>query len=158
MPTASRRYRSYGPPPPLPDPETLPFPGPLIRACKDCGLSGKCRAPVPGENLGADVDIMLVGQNPGWTEDQKGGPFVGASGEYLDSLLFQARIPRDSVAITNVVKCMTPGNRQPSVAEINACSKWLDLEVDTVDPYIIVAMGRLAVAHFLGPAAGSTEP
>ena len=65
MPIGSGRYRSYGPPPPLPDPETLPFPGALVRTCKDCNLGGKCRAPVPGENVDPSVNILLVGQNPG---------------------------------------------------------------------------------------------
>ena len=157
MPLGSGRYRSYGPPPPLPDPETLPFPSNLVRGCRDCGLRDKCRAPVPGENINPDVDILLAGQNPGREEDFRGGPFLGAAGQYLDSLLFQARVPRDTVAITNLVKCLTPGNRQPSPAEIRACSKWLDLEVDAVDPYIIVAMGRPATVHFLGPDCGSME-
>ena len=130
MPLGSGRYRSYGPPPPLPDPETLPFPGNLVRACRGCNLRAKCRAPVPGENINPEVDVMFVGQNPGRVEDQNGRPFIGAAGEYLDSLLFQARIPRDSVAIVNLVKCLTPGNRQPSPVEIKACSKWLDLEVE----------------------------
>ena len=157
MPSSSVRYRSYGPPSPLPNPDTLPFPGALVRACKGCGLSAKCRAPVPGENINPDVDVMFVGQNPGFHEDQQGKPFIGAAGEYLDSLLFQARIPRDSVAIANLVKCLTPSNRQPSPAEIKACSKWLDLEVETVDPYIIVTMGVPATRHFLGPDCGSME-
>ena len=157
MPIGTGRYRSYGPPPPLPDPDMLPFPGSLVRNCRDCGLRDKCRAPVPGENINPDVDIMFVGQNPGKAEDQRGRPFIGAAGEYLDSLLFQARVPRDSVAITNLVKCLTSGNRQPSPTEIRACSKWLDLEVDAVDPYIIVAMGKPATEHFLGPDCGSME-
>jgi len=158
MPIAGvKQYRSFGPPPPLPDPDTIPFPGNLVRLCRDCNLVTKCRAPVPGENIDPSVDIMLVGQNPGFNEDQQGRPFIGQAGQYLDSLLFQARVPRDSVAITNVVKCLTPGNRQPSPVEIKACSKWLDLEVETVDPYIIVAMGRPAIVHFLGPGAGSLD-
>ena len=157
MPIGARPYRSFGPPPPLPDPDTLPFPGNLVRNCKDCGLSARCRAPVPGENINLGVGVMLVGQNPGFYETNEGRPFIGAAGQYLDSLLFQANIPRDEVAITNLVKCLTPGNRQPSPVEIKACSKWLDLEVDAVDPYIIVAMGKPATEHFLGPDCGSME-
>lgn len=157
MPIGTGKYRSYGPPPPLPDPETLLFPGALVRQCKDCGLSEKCRAPVPGENIDPSVDILFVAQNPGKVEDQNGQPLIGPTGQYFESLLFQARIPRDTVAITNLVKCLTLGNRQPSPAEIRACSKWLDLEVDAVDPYIIVAMGKPATEHFLGPDCGSME-
>jgi len=158
VPIGTGTYRrSFGPPPPLPDPDTLPFPGNLVRNCRDCGLRDKCRAPVPGENIDPEVDVMLVGQGPGKNEDVQGKPFIGAAGQYLDSLLFQASIPRDSVAITNLVKCRTPGNRQPSPVEIRACSKWLDLEVDAVDPYIVVTMGAPATAHFLGSGAGSME-
>jgi len=156
-PTGTRGYRSYGSPRALPDPETLPFPGALIRACQDCGLRAKCTAPVPGENIDPSVDVVLLGQNPGRNEDQQGRPFIGAAGQYLDSLLFQARVPRDSVAITNLVKCLTPGNRAPSALEIAACSKWLDLELAVVDPYIIVTMGYPATMHLLGRGAGTME-
>ena len=141
----------------LPDPETLPFPGGLIRACEGCDLRKGCNAPVPGENIDPGQDVILVGQNPGGREDEQGRPFVGPAGKLLDSLLFQARLPRDYVAISNLVKCKTPANRAPSVAEKAACRRWIDLELEIVDPYLIVAMGAPAVAHFLGSGAGSME-
>ncbi len=84
-------------------------------------------------------------------------PFVGQAGRYLDSLLFQASIPRSSVAITNLVHCKTPNNRTPSPVEIQACSHWLDVEVGIVQPRIVVAMGAPAIAHFLGNNAGTVE-
>jgi len=100
---------------------------------------------------------MLVGQNPGKNEDEQGKPFIGQAGQYLDSLLFQCGISRDSVCITNVVKCLTANNRQPTTAETQACSHWLDLELDIVQPRIVVAMGAPAIARFLGNRAGTVE-
>jgi uracil-DNA glycosylase family 4 len=98
---------------------------------------------------------MLVGQNPGFNEDREGRPFVGQAGQYLDSLLFQSGISREAVAICNLVKCLTPNNRQLRADEIQACSKWLALEVEVVQPKIVVAMGKPATDWFL-PGNGNT--
>ena len=155
MPTDT--YRSYRRPvPALLDLDTLLFPANLIVVCSDCPLHSSCRRPVPGENI-QPCDVMLVGQNPGKNEDEQGKPFIGQAGQYLDSLLFQCGISRDSVCITNVVKCLTANNRQPTTAETQACSHWLDLELDIVQPRIVVAMGAPAIARFLGNRAGTVE-
>jgi len=149
-------HRYSRPAPVLPPADSLPFPGNLVRECSECGLRAGCRAPVPGDGI-TPADIMLVGQNPGFNEDSENKPFIGQAGQYLDSLLFQAGIPRSNVYISNLVKCLTVGNRVPTVAEIKACSKWLDLELSIVQPRIIVAMGAPAIARFLGPGAGTVE-
>jgi len=99
---------------------------------------------------------MLIGQNPGFNEGEWGKPFVGQAGQYLDSLLFQSGIARDSVYITNLIKCLTPNNRELQKNEISACAKWLDIELSMVRPEIIVAMGAPAIARFL-PGYGSVE-
>ena len=81
----------------------------------------------------------------------------GQAGQYLDSLLFQAGVPRENVAVCNIVKCLTSNNRTPTPAEIQACSHWLDIELGIVQPRIIVAMGAPAIARFLGSGAGTVE-
>lgn len=154
MPGYASKYRRLAPP--LPPAESLPFPSNLVRECTECNIRKGCRAPVPGENI-TPCDIVLVGQNPGFNEDQEGRPFIGQAGQYLDSLLFQSGIPRPTVAILNLVKCLTPGNRVPTPAEIKACSKWLDLELSVINPRIIVAMGAPAITRFLGAGAGTVE-
>lgn len=143
--------------PVLPHPDSLPFPGGLIRACTGCNLHSGCTAPVPGENIEWAIDIALVGQNPGVQEDLTGSPFVGKAGRYLVELLGQAGLWRRDVAICNLVKCRTPSNRAPSPAEISTCSRWLDLELEIVQPRVVVAMGRPAIAYFLGNDAGTVE-
>jgi len=142
--------------PALPSPDTLSFPANLIVGCSDCGLHGGCTRPVPGENVNP-CDVMLVGQNPGYNEDKEGRPFIGQAGQYLDSLLFQCGVSRDSVCITNLLRCLTANNRVPTTAEIKACSHWLDIELGIVNPRIIVAMGAPAIARFLGRGAGTVE-
>jgi uracil-DNA glycosylase family 4 len=140
----------------LPTPESLPFPGNLIRMCEECYLSKACKAPVPGCGP-TPARIMLVGQNPGVQEDLEGRPFCGQSGRYLDSLLFQCGVNREDVFITNRCKCKTPNNRELQSLEMKVCAHWLDIELSVVQPQIIVAMGSPAIRHFLGNDAGTIE-
>ncbi len=142
--------------PPLPPPDSLPFPGNLVRLCADCGLRQGAKAPVPGDGA-IPARVMLVGQNPGGNEDDWGKPFVGPAGRYLDSLLFQCGIPRESVYITNLVRCLSPNDRTPTAVEVASCAKWLDIELGVVQPRVVVAMGVPAIARFLGVGAGTVE-
>jgi uracil-DNA glycosylase family 4 len=142
--------------PPLPDPDTLPFPGNMVRRCEDCNLHNTCKSPVPGENI-SPREIMLIGQNPGFFEGEFGRPFCGQSGQYLESLLFRCSIPRESVAISNMVHCLTPNNRELRSDEIKACAHWLDMELGIVNPRIIVAMGKPAIDRFLGKETDTVE-
>ena len=101
---------------------------------------------------------MLVGEAPGATEDRTGIPFMGAAGKYLDQLLLGAGLDRSSVWITNVVKCRPPLNRDPEEGEIDTCTAhYLQVEVETIDPQVIVAIGRFASAYFLPGTTFSEE-
>ncbi|MCK9600303.1 MAG: DNA polymerase [Sphaerochaeta sp.] len=140
----------------LPPVSSLPYPANLIVECSSCGLRAGCTRPVPGENI-HPCRVMLVGEAPGRNEDEQGKPFCGQAGQYLDSLLFQSGIARESVCISNVVHCRPPGNRTPRLDEVKACSRWLGLELDIVQPDIVVALGATAIARFLGNGAGTVE-
>jgi len=118
-----------------------------ILVCTDCGLSkGRTRA-VPGEGP-ERAAIMFVGEGPGWHEDQQGRPFVGPAGQFLSELLDSVGIKRSDVFITNVVKCRPPGNREPLPGEVEACRKYLDLQVDLIHPRMIVTLGRYSMARY----------
>ena len=140
----------------LPPPDTLPFPGNLVRQCSDCPLAKSCTAPVPGEGA-TPAEVMFVGEAPGRNEDEQGRPFIGQAGQYLESILFSISVPRENVFISNIIHCRPPGNRDPKPAEIKACAKWLNLELDIVQPRIVVALGAFAISHFLGAGAGTVE-
>jgi uracil-DNA glycosylase len=119
-----------------------------VAKCEDCDLHYSRKNAVPGEGP-AEAEIMLIGEGPGFYENEQGRPFVGASGKFLGELLKQAGLSRDTVFITNVVKCRPPGNRDPQPEELVACSRHLDHQIETIDPLVIVTLGRFSMACYL---------
>lgn len=118
-----------------------------ILVCPDCALSSTRTRAVPGEGS-ENASIFLIGEGPGWHEDQQGRPFVGPAGKFLDELLSIAGFKRPEVFITNVVKCRPPSNRDPLPGEIQACKKYLDRQVELISPEIIITLGRYSLARF----------
>ena len=123
-------------------------------ACRACVLcQGRTNA-VPGEG-NPDADIMFIGEGPGFYEDQQGRPFVGASGKFLDELLAGIGLDRRKVFIANVVKCRPPNNRDPQPDEIEACGAFLQEQIDTIEPKVIVTLGRHSMQrYFPGESIG----
>ena len=118
-----------------------------VRACKDCALStGRTKA-VPGEGP-VDAEVMFIGEGPGFQEDRQGRPFVGPAGQFLDQLLADAGMSREQVFIANMIKCRPPQNRDPAPAEMAACSKYLDRQIELIDPKLIVTLGRFSLGRF----------
>jgi uracil-DNA glycosylase family 4 len=118
-----------------------------IRVCTKCELHRTRTKAVPGEGP-ADGRVMLIGEAPGWNEDQQGRPFVGAAGKFLEELLASAGMKRDEVFITNVVKSRPPGNRDPLPDEIAACAPYLERQIEVIDPEVIVTLGRFSMARW----------
>ncbi len=118
-----------------------------VRVCPRCILSQSRNRAVPGEGP-EQVEILLVGEAPGFHEDQQGRPFVGPAGQLLDELLDGIGVSRDSVYITNVVKCRPPGNRDPEAEEIEACHSYLERQIDILKPKLIVTLGRVSTQRF----------
>ncbi len=103
---------------------------------------------MPGEGR-IDADVMLIGEAPGYYEDQQGRPFVGAAGQFLEQLLASIGLKRSDVFIANVIKSRPPGNRDPLPAEIDACSKWLTEQLRIIQPTVVVTLGRYSLARYL---------
>lgn len=111
-----------------------------IKDCENCDLSESRDNAVPGEgNLNAR--LFLIAQAPGKTEDKEGRMFIGPSGNVLNQLLEASSIHRNELYMTNLVKCMLPDHRKPKDEEIQACSRYLDEEIDIVHPKILVPLG-----------------
>jgi uracil-DNA glycosylase family 4 len=91
-----------------------------------------------------NAKVMLIGQNPGSEEAEQGRPFVGKSGQYLDTVLKKNGIDRSQLYITNVVKETTTANRKPTAQEINYWMSYLLEEIKQVSPEIVVLMGKVA--------------
>lgn len=101
--------------------------------------------------------LMLVGEQPGDREDLAGEPFVGPAGGVLTEALSTAGIDQGDVYLTNAVKHFRyelRGKRRihekPGVAHIVACHPWLDAEISTVRPDVIVGMGATAARSLFG--------
>ncbi len=116
--------------------------------CTRCGLHFSRKKAVPGEGP-VSAEVMLIGEGPGFYENEQGRPFVGAAGKYLDELLEKGGLQRSDVFITNVVKCRPPSNRDPQPDELSACAGFLDRQIEAIDPRIIITLGRFSMSKFI---------
>lgn len=125
-----------------------------IRGCRAClELAATRTTVVVGQLPTQGAHVLLVGEAPGANEDLSGIPFVGKAGQLLDELLQEVGLPRETVAVANVLKCRPPSNRKPTTMEANNCRGWLTAQIAVVDPALIVAMGGTAVEWFFGKGA-----
>lgn len=119
-----------------------------IRHCRDCPLGFRRANAVPGAGP-AHARVMLIAEGPGEQENLQGLPFVGPAGDFLDDLLALAGLNRDEVFITNMLKCQAPGNRDPQPAELAACRRHLEAQLEAVNPELVVTLGRFSAGRFL---------
>jgi len=127
------------------------------RKCHDCPLWANATQTVFGAG-DPHARVMLVGEQPGDEEDRKGLPFVGPAGRLLDRALEAAGVEREHLYVTNAVKHFKwepRGKRRlhktPAQREIDACHQWLEGEVRSVKPHVIVALGATAAKAIIGP-------
>jgi DNA polymerase len=128
------------------------------RRCTRCPLFERATQTVFGE--GATGGLMLLGEQPGDVEDRAGRPFVGPAGRLLREVLAEVGIPDDRVYTTNAVKHFKwkpAGKRRihdkPSWSEVQACAHWLALELETVEPELLVCLGATAAQALFGRTA-----
>jgi DNA polymerase len=94
--------------------------------------------------------LMFVGEAPGADEDRQGVPFVGRAGQLLTDIVTKGiGIPREDVHIANVLKCRPPENRDPTAAEKEVCTPWLDRQIELARPKVIVPLGKHASNYLL---------
>lgn len=96
------------------------------------------------------AELMFIGEGPGAEEDRTGLPFVGRAGDLLTRIIEAIDLRRDQVYIANIVKCRPPNNRDPEAAEVAACRHYLEAQIDTIAPRVLVALGRVAAQTLLG--------
>ena len=122
-----------------------------IRSCRKCGLWESRRNPVPGDG-DINANVVLIGEAPGYWEDVRGKPFVGAAGRLLDEIFKGVSLSRDEIYITNILKCRPPKNRDPRPEEIKACTPYLDRQLRLIKPNLIVTLGRHSTIYILSKA------
>ena len=139
------------------------FPGPsltelrdAVQSCTACDLYKDATQAVFGEGA-PGAEVFLVGEQPGDKEDLAGRPFVGPAGRLLDDALAEAGIDRSQTYVTNAVKHFKWQGRgkrrihqKPTWSESTACRPWLEAELETVRPRVVVALGATAAQSLLG--------
>jgi DNA polymerase len=141
----------------VPASREIPVLAKAAQSCQGCELYLNATQAVFGEGPSA-ARVIMVGEQPGDSEDRQGKPFVGPAGRLLDKALEEAGIDRNEVYVTNAVKhfkFVERGKRRlhqkPRISEVTACKPWLEAEVSAVHPEIIVCLGATAAQAILGP-------
>ncbi len=124
--------------------------------CVRCALSETRNRVVFGSG-DPDADLMLVGEGPGFQEDQGGAPYAGQAGELLERLLGGIGLHRDDVYLANVLKCRPPQNRDPLESEIASCEPHLFRQVELVRPRVVATLGNFATRLLSGRPYGITR-
>jgi uracil-DNA glycosylase len=147
----------------VPETNELAVLGEAVQRCRGCELYRKATQAIFGESLGNTktehgIEIMMIGEQPGDKEDIAGHPFVGPAGKLLMQCLYEAEIDSKQVYITNAVKhfkWVPRGkirlHKKPTITEVKACKPWLEAEIDSVKPKLIVCLGATAAQSLLGP-------
>jgi DNA polymerase len=123
--------------------------GPRVVDCEQCPALCDSRSRIVNGVGPDDAAVVFVGEAPGATEDAEGEPFVGRSGDVLTDALLAAGLDRDTVRITNCVRCRPPDNRDPTSDELANCKPYLARELALVDPDLVVTLGKVPSEHLL---------
>ena len=118
-------------------------------SCKNCSLYQTAKHVCLGGEGPIPCDIMIVGEAPGFREDDTGRPFQGKAGEILNGLLKDVGFDRKNLYVTNVIRCRPPSNRTPTKKEIVACNPYLQKEIKVVKPKFILVLGSVAMQSSL---------
>jgi DNA polymerase len=125
--------------------------------CTRCPLSAHRTQVVFGVG-DPHADLMFVGEAPGRDEDLQGEPFVGRSGKLLDKLVLEELdVDRSRFYIANVVKCRPPDNRDPKPDEIASCRPYLEAQLASIAPRVVITLGNFATKLLLQTDLGITK-
>ena len=129
-------------------PETLESIRKDLGDCRRCRLCDGRRNIVFGEG-NHNAKLIFVAEAPGYEEDQKGKPFIGAAGQLLTKIIQAIKLTREEVYICNIIKCRPPKNRNPLPDEIKACLPFLQRQIAVLKPDFICALGTFAAQTLL---------
>lgn len=128
-----------------------------LHNCQRCKLATLGRTQVVFGVGNPHASIMFVGEAPGFNEDLKAEPFVGAAGKLLNDLLHSANLSRDQIYIANVIKCRPPNNRDPEPDEVETCKPFLLQQIAMIRPKLVCTLGNWATQTLLERKVGITK-
>ena len=120
-----------------------------INSIEDCNLKENSKGLIMGVG---DINspVMLIGEAPGFDEENSGLPFSGKVGSLLDKMLLAINIKREKIYSTYSVNFRTPEDRKPTNSEIKRYSKFLKEHISIINPKIIILMGSTAMEAIIG--------
>ena len=129
-----------------------------IKACRKCDLCEMRNNAVIGEGPTENCKCVIIGEAPGEDEDSLGHPFIGKAGQLLTKILENGGgIKRDTLYVTNAVKCRPPGNKDPNNEQLTACSDFLEAQLLLLQPSVIVTLGNISTKWLLKTSVGITS-
>jgi DNA polymerase len=126
-----------------------------VATCTACSLHQTRTQTVFGVG-NEQARLMIIGEAPGFHEDQQGEPFVGRAGQLLTAMIRAIGFDRRDVYIANILKCRPPENRDPTTIEVQTCTPFLNQQIALIQPTLLLAVGRIA-AHYLLQTKSSLE-
>jgi uracil-DNA glycosylase len=131
-------------------------------ACHVCVDQGIIPEATPTFAGAWGAPFFLVGQAPGPVERESRRPFSGRAGKELDRWMLRAGFAspeefRHLTYIAALMRCFPGRNRagsgdlKPPPAAVANCAHWLDAELRILKPKVLILVGQLAIARFLGP-------
>ncbi len=128
-----------------------------IQGFDGCGLKKTAKNTVFCDGV-AGSKIMLIGEAPGQDEDREGKPFVGRSGQLLDTMLATIDLSRaENLYISNIVPWRPPGNRTPSAEEIAICRPFIERHIALAKPDMLLLVGNISNKTLLQTETGITK-
>lgn len=129
----------------------------LCKMCSNCSLA-ETRTNIVFSGGVPNSKLMLIGEAPGYYEDQQGEPFVGKAGQLLDKIFASVGLSRNKdIYICNTLKCRPPNNRDPLPEEKEACRAFLDAQIEILKPRIILLCGKVALTSMINTTSGITK-
>ncbi len=128
--------------------QDLPLLKKCVADCKLCPLHQTRTQTVFGVG-NTKAKLMIIGEAPGFHEDQQGEPFVGRAGQLLNAMLHAIGLERSEIYIANILKCRPPENRDPLPEEVAQCTPYLKQQIALIQPTVLCAVGRIAAQYLL---------
>lgn len=161
-PPASPLQRTGAPPPPpLPPNQAAPQTANIstastlevlqaeVAACTLCDDLATTRTQTVFGVGNPQARLCILGEAPGADEDRQGEPFVGRGGQLLNKILEACKMSREEVYILNILRCRPPDNRNPTGEEAQNCRRFLERQLQLVNPEFICCMGAVAAQNLL---------
>ncbi|HDY89497.1 MAG TPA: hypothetical protein ENH82_15465 [bacterium] len=121
-------------------------------SCASCGLYKDARSPKMKPYGEFKKKILIIGEAPGKTEDQRGHPWQGKMGRLLQNT-FRRKLGMDlfeDCLCMNAVNCRPENNRTPTNYEVDCCRRSVLKVIEERKPKVIILLGNSALYCLLG--------